>query len=347
MASSIETSDVPGSSTAGWPPGLAPGALAVGRYRIQRPLKVSPRQWTFLATDLETLAPVVVRVTSAAVTPAIHGRLAHEAEAFASLPPTHIAAPLDFHHQDHLLYWVRPYIVGVSLGDRSPRRLDVCTALQLASGLFMALESLHTHGVLCRNVKPSNLFVRHETAGSGLLLTDFGLGSSLMLEINTRQQPVESALYLSPEQAGSLACGVTEASDLYSAGVLLFELLAGQPPFVGSDVGQVLLQHMTARVPDLQTLGVEVPRALEEVLQRLLRKDPRDRYQTARAVLADLNTISGGLKRGNREPDLVVGLLDQRGTVTEAAFVGRKLELAQLDAQLQHVLQGHAALVSV
>ncbi|HEY5313349.1 MAG TPA: AAA family ATPase, partial [Pirellulales bacterium] len=347
MASTIEMSVPPGGSVPGWPLGFAPGVLVADRYRIEQPLKLSPRQWTFLATDSTTDALAVLKITTASVAPAVRERLAQEAEACARLPKALVAAPFDFGQRDDWFYWARPYLAGVSLDARSPRRLELQIALRLASGLFAALDGLHLQGVLCRNIKPSNLFVCHETAGTGLLLTDFGLGSSLVLEANTRQQSAESALYLSPEQAGSLACGVAEPSDLYSAGVLLFELLTGRPPFSGPDVGRVLLQHMTARVPELQSLGVQVPRALDEVLQRLLRKDPRDRYQSAHAVLADLETIISGLQHGDREPDLVVGLQDQRGSITEAAFVGRKVELAQLDAQMLQVRQGNAALVVV
>src|SRR5207244_612088 len=80
-----------------------------------------------------------------------------------------------------------------------------------------------------------------------------------------------------------------------------------------------------------------------EVLQRLLRKDPRDRYQSAEAVHADLEMIDSALRRGDGEPDFVVGLRDRRGTVTEAAFVGRARELGKLDALVQQVSEGRAA----
>ncbi len=104
---------------------------------------------------------------------------------------------------------------------------------------------------------------------------------------------------MSPEQAGSIDCDVGEASDLYSVGILLYQCLTGQPPFEGATVNSVLFQHMTAPVPPLSTSGIDVPRALEEVIQRLLRKDPRDRYQSAAAVLADLEVISTAVVQGD------------------------------------------------
>jgi two-component system sensor kinase len=158
---------------------------------------------------------------------------------------------------------------------------------------------------------------------------------------------VEDALYLSPEQSGSLDYDVAEASDLYSTGAILFEMLAGHSPFQGATVRNVLMQHMTGRVPELRSLRREIPRVLDEIVQRLLRKDPRDRYQTAAAVLADLKTLRSWLARGCAEPDFVIGVSDRRGNVTEAAFVGRAAELEQLDVQVARVREGQSSLALI
>ena len=102
---------------------------------------------------------------------------------------------------------------------------------------------------------------------------------------------------------------------------------------------------MTVQPPELRGLGLSVPRVLDEVIQRLLRKDPRDRYQSAEAVAADLTVIADALQQGESEPALVVGLHDRRHTLTEPAFVGRGQELAALQAQLRRTQEGHGGLV--
>jgi serine/threonine protein kinase len=87
--------------------------------------------------------------------------------------------------------------------------------------------------------------------------------------------------------------------DVYAMGAMLYEALTGRPPFQATTVGAVLLQHMTARVPELRSLGLEIPRTLDEIVQRLLRKDPRDRYQSADAVLSDVAMIRSPANPGN------------------------------------------------
>ena len=150
---------------------------------------------------------------------------------------------------------------------------------------------------------------------------------------------------MSPEQAGLLDQDPDERADLYSAGAVLFECLAGRPPFLGQSVGEVLRQHLSVPAPELRSLGIAVPRALDEVIQRLLRKDPRDRYQTADAVLADLIQLAAALEKGNPDPPLVVGLRDRRRTLTEPAFVGRDAELTALDGQVECARRGEGGLV--
>ncbi len=207
------------------------------------------------------------------------------------------------------------------------------------------LSEAHAHDVLHRDVKPANVIVNEGTPLREATLIDFGLARSTRLDGSHRDQLVGTAQYLSPEGAGLLDHEVTACSDLYAAGIVLFECLVGRPPFEGKSVGEVLRQHMTVQPPELRSLGLSVPRVLDEVVQRLLRKDPRDRYQSADAVVADLTVIAEALQRGESEPDLVVGLHDRRHTLTEPAFVGRDQELATLHTQLTRTRQGHGSLV--
>src|SRR5207237_8377078 len=106
-----------------------------------------------------------------------------------------------------------------------------------------------------------------------------------------------------------------------------------------------LRKHRTTPPPESRSLGVVIPRALDEVIQRLLCKDPCDRYQTAEGALADLAQIAAALAKGVADPPLVVGLRDRRRTLTEPAFVGRDAELGALDRQVERARRGEGGLV--
>src|SRR5262249_15596377 len=159
------------------------------------------------------------------------------------------------------------------------------------------------------------------------------------------EETAGTVLYMSPEQAGLLDAEVDERSDLYSTGVLLFECLSGEPPFSGTTITDMLWQHLTASPPELWRLRPGVPRVLDDVVRRLLRKDPRDRYQSAAGVLADLEQIADALARGVDEPSVVIGLQDHRRFLTEPAFVGRDFELSMLEQQMDRASRGQGGLV--
>jgi two-component system sensor kinase len=226
------------------------------------------------------------------------------------------------------------------------RQLAVSESLLIGKAIFSALRDMHAHHLLHRGVRPRNVIVKDEMPITTAVLVDVEPSPALQLdEPSTRSQALNGALYLSPEQAGSIDHDVTETSDLYAAGVTLFHCLAGRPPFVGNSLGAILFDHMTACVPELRALGIAVPRALDEVVQRLLRKDPRDRYQSADAVLADLDAIREALDRGEIEPAVVIGAQDLRQTLSEPAFVARTHELVSIDEQIAHARQGRAGLI--
>jgi signal transduction histidine kinase/tetratricopeptide (TPR) repeat protein/predicted Ser/Thr protein kinase len=304
---------------------------------------------TYVATDAETGAAVVVKVAAAReLSDGTRLRLEHEAAVLRSLDGPGLV-PLVRHGTEHgLVYLVMPFVEGVPL-DRRLRlgRLPPADALTVVHDLLAALAHAHARGVLHRDVKPGNVIVQGEDPVTGAVLIDFGLARSQRLDVSIREQTVGTARYMSPEQAGLLHEQVDERSDLYAVGVLLFEALAGHPPFRGESVGAVLREHVTAAPADLRSLGVDVPGAVDEVVQRLLRKDPRDRYQSASGALADVREILAQLHAGVRDPVVAVGAQDRRSTVTEPAFVGRELELAALAAEVERAERGNGRTVLV
>ncbi|MCI0377328.1 MAG: AAA family ATPase [Gemmataceae bacterium] len=318
-----------------------------GRYRVVRLLKQGHGVETLLGTDEKEGRPVVIKIASGeSLSIGAQMRLEHEAGVLRQIRSPLIAPLLALGRQDDLLYLVMPFVQGLTLEERLRRgALWVRDTLTIGRCLMTALQDVHDQGVLHRDLKPANIIVDEATPLTQATIIDFGLARSPRLDAAIRDHPVGTARYMSPEQAGLLDQDPDERSDLYSAGVVLFECLAGRAPFQGDSVGEVLRQHMTVRPPELRSLGVAVPRALDEVIQRLLRKDPRDRYQSAEAVLADLGQIAAAMEKGSADPPFVVGLRDRRRTLTEPAFVGRDMELSALDAQVERARQGQGGLV--
>ncbi|MEA2973842.1 MAG: hypothetical protein QOG82_2300 [Actinomycetota bacterium] len=306
---------------------------------------------TWLAVDLHadgddgTGAVVLKRAAAVDLAEGVAGRLEHEAEVLHRLAPL-VPAPVTFGREGDDVYLVQPLIAGITLQERLARGpLSVASTLVVAIDLLTVLQHAHDHGVLHRDVKPANVMVDEAEPVGQAVLIDFGFARSSSLAAPLRDEHVGTVRYLAPEVAGLLPGPVDGRSDLYSTGIVLFACLAGSPPFAGADVGAVLQQHLSTPAPRLRALGVDVPQALDAVIQRLLRKDPAERYQTAAAAIADLTAIANGLRRGLREPAVVVGLHDRRQALTEPSFVARTAELAALTRHVRRAAEGRGGLV--
>ena len=324
---------------------LSGGMMFSERYRILRILKRGNGVQTALALDETQNQRVIIKTASTgSLSVGAQMRLEHEAAVLRQIQSPYIAPLVEFGRRDDMLFLVMPFLPGLTLQDRIKREaLSVADTLTIGRCLMKALEDVHEHGVLHRDLKPGNIIVDDPLSRATVI--DFGLARSARLDASIRDQPVGTARYMAPEQAGLLDQEADERSDLYSAGVVLFECLAGRAPFHAESVGEVLRQHMTLKPPELRSLGIPAPRALDEVIQRLLRKDPRDRYQSAEAVRADLDQIAAALEKGIADPPLVVGLRDRRRSLTEPAFVGRDADLAALDVQLDLARLGEGGLI--
>jgi len=318
------------------------------RYLVSRIMKAGAATQTVLAVDNRHHDTVVLKIYAGAlIAEEARLRVEQEATILRTLNLPWLTPLRDVGFAADCFYVVWPFVPGISLAERlrqGPMALN--DALMVSHCVLAALDEMHHRGLLHRDIRPANVIVSESTPISVAVLSDCGLANLLHPEAASGQS-LEIARYRSPEQAGSLDCPLGPPSDLYSLGILLFECLAGRTPFDAPSVNELLFQHMTARAPELRSLEIDVPRALDEVLQRLLRKDPRDRYQSAEAAIGDLAYIAEALAYGIREPACTVGSFDRRPTLTEPAFVGRQAELQLLQQEIDRACRGQGGLVFV
>ncbi|MCA9108631.1 MAG: response regulator [Planctomycetaceae bacterium] len=322
------------------------------RYEMGEVLHLSAQSVRFLGRDRETSKQLVIRMTLIECLPAgVLMRLEYEAAIRRTLQSEWLPEVFFTGRVGHWHVFVREFVPGVSLHERMLRGPhDVRESLNLGAGMFAGLRDLHQSGVLHHRVHPSNIIVNDEGPLSQICLVDFGTQSPMfddtaLAESEMSAEALRYAWYLAPEQSGLIDQEITEPSDLYAAGAVLFHCLSGQPPFTSQTLGTLLLDHMTSPVPRLQDDSIGPARALNELLQRTLRKDPRDRYQSAEAVLADVKQLIAANDAGVVDPHLVIGAQDRRNSLTEPAFVSRIQEMKRLGRHLESAIDGRGGIL--
>jgi eukaryotic-like serine/threonine-protein kinase len=269
-------------------------AALADRYRIERELGRGGAATVYLASDLRHGRSVAVKVLYPELAASLGAeRFLREIEIAAGLAHPHILPLHDSGEADGFLYYVMPYIEGESLRHRLRREIQmpVEDALRIAREVAQALQYAHEHGIVHRDIKPENILLE----GDHAVVADFGVARAIETAASERLTEtglaVGTAAYMSPEQAGGTG-RVDGRSDIYSLGCVLFEMLAGEPPFGGGTPQAVVAKHMQARVPDLRVVRPLVSPALQRILQKALAKVPADRFGSAEALARELQTVS-------------------------------------------------------
>ena len=262
------------------PSPVAPGST-LGGYRITREIGRGGMATVYLARDARHDRDVALKVLHPQIAMVVGPeRFLREIKVTANLRHSNILPLFDSGSEGDALFYVMPYVEGESLRERLTRetRLPVNDAIRLAQEIAEALEHAHRHGVIHRDIKPENILLQEEHA----LVADFGIA---LAPDGTRLTAPGAGIgtphYMSPEQATNKR-GVGPSSDIYSLGCVLYEMLAGEPPFSGRTAQQVLARHALDPVPPLRTVRPEVSVEVEGAIMRALAKLPGDRFATTR-----------------------------------------------------------------
>ena len=307
------------------------------RYRTVKQLSNGTVVSCFLAEDLSSGGQVILReVPKVYFREKGFYRFKTEARLTSGIDCDTYSSPIDFEVGSMNLRVVYPYVEGVSLSSKfRAQPLTALEALATAFDLLDALDHIHKIGCIHRDIRPSNIIQRPD--GRSVLCGYVPLWCPQVFG-NDDQLARECASYTSPELSGIIDHDISETSDLYSVGYVLYSALTGAPAFDG-DVSEILYQHMTAD-PNPENYPDDTPRAVIALVDKLICKDPRDRYQSAKAAIHDVNRIARAIAEGEPSDDFVIGEADKRTVVIDPAFVGRESHLAALEDTLAKVAAG-------
>jgi len=252
------------------------------RYRIERELGAGGMATVYLARDLRHERPVAVKVLHPDLAAALGAeRFLAEIRTTANLQHPHILPLHDSGAADGFLYYVMPYVEGESLRERltRERQLPMDDTIRVAQHVASALDYAHRHGVIHRDIKPENILIHERSA----LVADFGIALAVQSAGGQRMTQTGLSLgtpqYMSPEQAMGERT-IDGRSDIYSLAAVVYEMLAGDPPFTGSSVQAIVAKVLSERPTSLRTIRDTVPPAMEHAVLTALAKLPADRYAT-------------------------------------------------------------------
>ncbi|MFO0553206.1 MAG: protein kinase [Polyangiaceae bacterium] len=311
--------------------GLEAGSILAGKFQISQLLAEGGMGSVYLAHHLELGYRVAVKVLreewrgdrEALV------RFQREGVATASLSSPYVARVFDVGNlEDGRPYMVMEFLEGRDLGVEIERRqrLPAVEAARYCVQICEAMAEAHAAGIIHRDLKPANVFLSHEGDRRTIKVVDFGISRFVQPEqvnLTQTQSAFGTPLYMAPESVRSAKLA-DERSDVWAIGVILYELVTGEPPFTGETATAVAVSVTVDEAPPPSTRASDVPQEIDRIVARALQKDPAKRYQTAREFGDALRAFLGEARDTSADPSATVS-----STSSDALPPGRSVVPAQ------------------
>ncbi len=276
-------------------------ALA-GRYQVERVLGEGGMATVYLAHDQKHNRKVAVKVMRPELAATLGAdRFLREVQVAAQLSHPHILPMHDSGEADGILYYVMPYVEGQTLKERLAQegQLSVVDAVRLGREVAEALAYAHARGIIHRDIKPGNVLLQSGHA----LVADFGIARALGAEgeaLTKTGLAVGTPQYMAPEQATGER-EVDGRADIYALGAVMYEMVAGEPPFTGPTARSIITRSLTEKPRSLTVSRVGLPPSVETAVMRALAKSPADRYPSAQEMVGALERSLEGVHSGTNE----------------------------------------------
>ncbi len=274
------------------------GYTLSGRYRIIRQLGEGGMANVYLAHDLILERDVAVKLLRLDLRddPAAVRRFRREANSLTELVNPYIVSIYDVDEDNGMQYLVMEYVDGTDLKEyiRQNWPMPHERVIEIFEQILSAVDEAHAHGIIHRDLKPQNILMDRD---GNVKITDFGIAVAAAEETMTRTNTLMGSVhYISPEQArGSI---ITKQSDIYSLGIVLFEMLTGHVPYEGETAVSIALKHYQSEMPSVRDYDGSIPQALENVVLHATAKSLDDRYQTVMEMAQDLKTSLSPARAG-------------------------------------------------
>jgi len=314
------------------------GKILAERYELIEKIAEGGMARVYRGRDLVLKRTIAVKVLKDQTTgdAAFVRRFEREAQAAAALSHPHIVNIYDVGEQDGIYFMVMEYVEGINLKEyiKQKGRLPVHEALQIARQIAEAIDQAQAAGIVHRDIKPQNILF---SRSGKVKVTDFGIaiaGDGVTVPIE--DEIIGSVQYISPEQArGEIAC---KQSDLYSLGIVLYEMVTGRVPFSGEKPVSIAMKHIQEQIVPPRQLQPDLPETLERIILKAVQKDIADRYSSAGEFLEDLiaaegNSASGAARNSNHsqggfddldeEDDEILRPVDDGDRPKERSFLAR------------------------
>jgi serine/threonine-protein kinase len=289
-----------------------------GRYRIQRKLGAGGMADVYLAEDQELGRRVAIKILNGrhANDAQFIERFRREAKNAAALNHPNIVSIYDRGNAEDTYYIAMEFLDGRTLKELIVSRgaAPINVAIEYARQILSALRFAHRHGIVHRDIKPHNVLVDAE---GRVKVTDFGIARAGTSQMTETGSIVGTAQYLSPEQARGGE--IDPRSDLYSLGIVLYELLTGKTPFDGETPVEIAMKHLSNAPKPPSKLRADIPPELDMVVLRALAKNPDDRYQSADEMEADLERVARGARVSAATVDTATQVLRRPAAAATAA----------------------------